>query len=162
MPDRCKHLRGQGGDVNLMSDEHFTVDGTLLEACASLKSFKKIDGEEKPPTDDPGNPTVNFHGEQRSNQTHALTTDEDAMLAKRPNVVGPTSVSHQPPVLHHLQEQSLRRPVDPAPSETSSTRYTFPASSMFTSTSTRLGSETATGLPPVHSTNMSTRYCGNA
>jgi transposase len=73
----------QAQSLNLMSDEHFTVDGTLLEACAGLKSFKKIDGEEKPPADDPGNPTVNFHGEQRSNQTHASTTDEDAMLAKK-------------------------------------------------------------------------------
>ena len=73
----------QAQSLNLMSDEHFTVDGTLLEACASLKSFKKIDGEEKPPTDDPGNPTVNFHGEERSNQTHASTTDEDAMLARK-------------------------------------------------------------------------------
>ena len=70
--------------LNLMSDEHFTVDGTLLEACASLKSFKKIDGEgTAPPPDDPGNPTVDFHGEQRSNQTHASTTDEDAMLARK-------------------------------------------------------------------------------
>jgi len=73
----------QAQSLNLMSDEHFTVDGTLLEACAGLKSFKKIDGEEKPPTDDPGNPTVNFHGEERSNQTHASTTDEDAMLARK-------------------------------------------------------------------------------
>jgi transposase len=73
----------QAQSLNLMSDEHFTVDGTLLEACASLKSFKKIDEEDKPPTDDPGNPTVNFHGEERSNQTHASTTDEDAMLARK-------------------------------------------------------------------------------
>jgi transposase len=68
--------------LNLMSDEHFTVDGTLLEACASLKSFKKVDGDE-PPTDDPGNPTVDFHGEKRSNQTHASTTDPDALLARK-------------------------------------------------------------------------------
>lgn len=68
---------------NLMSDEHFTVDGTLLEACASLKSFKKMDGEEAPPPDDPGNPTVDFHGEKRSNQTHASTTDPDALLARK-------------------------------------------------------------------------------
>jgi Transposase DDE domain len=54
-----------------------------LEACASLKSFKKMDRGEEPPTDDPGNPTVDFHGEKRSNQTHASTTDEDAMLAKK-------------------------------------------------------------------------------
>lgn len=69
--------------LNLMSDEHFTVDGTLLEACASLKSFQKIDGEKTDPPDDPGNPTVNFHGEKRSNQTHASTTDPDAMLARK-------------------------------------------------------------------------------
>jgi transposase len=73
----------QAQSLNLMSDEHFTVDGTLLEACASLKSFKKMDRGEEPPTDDPGNPTVDFHGEKRSNQTHASTTDEDAMLAKK-------------------------------------------------------------------------------
>ena len=66
-----------------MSDEHFTVDGTLLEACASLKSFKKRDGEVTSAPDDPGNPTVDFHGEERSNQTHASTTDEDAMLARK-------------------------------------------------------------------------------
>jgi transposase len=69
--------------LNLMSDEHFTVDGTLLEACASLKSFKKVDGGEEPPVDDPGNPTVDFHGEKRSNQTHASTTDPDALLARK-------------------------------------------------------------------------------
>ncbi len=66
-----------------MSDEHFTVDGTLLEACASLKSFKKVDGGKEPPEDDPGNPTVDFHGEKRSNQTHASTTDPDALLARK-------------------------------------------------------------------------------
>lgn len=71
--------------LDLMSDEHFTVDGTLLEACASLKSFKKVDsGEEPPPpVDDPGNPTVDFHGEERSNLTHVSTTDEDALLARK-------------------------------------------------------------------------------
>jgi len=69
--------------LSLMSDEHFTVDGTLLEACASLKSFKKKDGGEEPPADDPGNPTVDFHGERRSNDTHASTTDEDALLARK-------------------------------------------------------------------------------
>lgn len=67
---------------DLISDEHFTVDGTLLEAWASLKSFKKV-GEDAPPPDDPGNPTVNFHGESRSNTTHASTTDPDARLARK-------------------------------------------------------------------------------
>jgi transposase len=69
--------------LNLMSDEHFTVDGTLLEACASLKSFKKRGTEDDTPPDDPGNPTVNFHGEKRSNQSHESTTDPDALLARK-------------------------------------------------------------------------------
>src|SRR5580658_3004213 len=56
--------------LDLMSDEHFTVDGTLLEACAGLKSFKSKDAVENAPVDDPGNPTVNFHGEERRNETH--------------------------------------------------------------------------------------------
>jgi len=66
----------------LTSDEHFTVDGTLIEAWASLKSFQRKDGTNQPP-DDPGNPTVNFHGEKRSNQTHESTTDPDALLARK-------------------------------------------------------------------------------
>jgi transposase len=73
----------QARDLDLMSDEHFTVDGTLLEACAGLKSFKRTDAGEQPPVDDPGNPTVDFHGEKRSNDTHASTTDPDAMLARK-------------------------------------------------------------------------------
>jgi len=67
----------------LISSEHFTVDGTLLEACASLKSFKKMDGEAEPAPDDPGNATVDFHGETRSNETHCSTTDPDALLARK-------------------------------------------------------------------------------
>jgi transposase len=73
----------QAQALDLMSDEHFTVDGTLLEACAGLKSFKRVDGAEEPAPDDPGNPTVDFHGEKRRNQTHPSTTDPDAMLAKK-------------------------------------------------------------------------------
>ena len=73
--------------LDLMSDEHFTVDGTLMEACASLKSFKKMDQaeEQKPKSgdDDPGNPTVDFHGEERSNKTHQSTTDAEALLARK-------------------------------------------------------------------------------
>jgi len=72
----------QARSRELMSDEHFTVDGTLLEACASLKSFKKVDQAAEPP-DDPGNPTVDFHGEQRRNETHSSTTDPDALLARK-------------------------------------------------------------------------------
>src|SRR5215813_11033695 len=68
----------------LTSDEHFTVDGTLIEAWASLKSFQRKDENNQPP-DDPSNPTVNFHGEKRSNQTHESTTDRDALLARKGN-----------------------------------------------------------------------------
>lgn len=67
----------------LTSSEHFTVDGTLIEAWASLKSFKSKDGVDKDPPDDPSNPTVNFHGESRSNDTHASTTDPQARLARK-------------------------------------------------------------------------------
>src|SRR6476620_8289988 len=73
----------QARGLDLLSDEHFTVDGTLLEACASLKSFQKMDDSGQNPPDDPGNPTVNFHGEKRSNDTHQSTTDPDAMLARK-------------------------------------------------------------------------------
>ena len=66
-----------------VSDEHFTVDGTLLEAWASLKSFQRKDGKEGPPPEDPGNPTVNFHGEKRSNRTYESKTDPAAQLARK-------------------------------------------------------------------------------
>jgi transposase len=74
----------QAQEQNLTSDEHFTVDGTLVEAWASLKSFQRKNQESRPP-DDPGNPTVNFHGEKRSNETHESTTDPDARLARKGN-----------------------------------------------------------------------------
>jgi transposase len=74
----------QADGLGLLSDEHFTVDGTLIEAAASLKSFrpKAGVGDQLPP-DDPGNPTVNFRGERRSNATHQSTTDPEARLAKK-------------------------------------------------------------------------------
>lgn len=73
--------------AKLMSDDHFTVDGTLIEAWASVKSFRpKGQGpEDRRPPDDPGNPTVNFHGEKRSNETHESTTDPEARLARKGN-----------------------------------------------------------------------------
>ena len=92
------HARAAG----LLSDEHFTVDGTQLEAWASLKSFRCVDAAESdppedpggqlrcvdaaesdPPEDNPGNPTVNFHGERRRNATHQSTTDPEAMLHRK-------------------------------------------------------------------------------
>jgi transposase len=66
----------------LLSDEHFTVDGPLLEAWASHKSFRPKDGPPQPPSD-PKNPTVNFHGQTRRNDTHQSTTDPDARLYKK-------------------------------------------------------------------------------
>ncbi len=71
--------RGQ----DLLSDEHFTVDGTLVRAWASQKSFPRKDAPPGPPSDDPGNPTVNFHQEKRSNQTHQSRTDPEARLARK-------------------------------------------------------------------------------
>src|SRR6266849_595878 len=67
----------------LLSGEHFTVDGTLLEAWASRKSFKRTDAPPAAPPADPGNPSVDFHGERRSNATHASTTDPEARLARK-------------------------------------------------------------------------------
>jgi transposase len=66
----------------LLSDEHFSVDGTLIQAWAGQKSFVRK-GTTPPPPADPGNPTVNFHGEKRSNATHASITDSDALLFKK-------------------------------------------------------------------------------
>ena len=73
----------RAGAQGFISDEHFTVDGTLLEAWASLKSFQPKEKPDTPPEDDPGNPTVNFHGEKRSNETHESKTDPEAKLARK-------------------------------------------------------------------------------
>jgi transposase len=73
-----EQARGRG----LTSDEHFTVDGTLLEAWASVKSFQPKE-KKTPPPDDGGNPTVNFHGEKRSNDTHESKTDPESQLARK-------------------------------------------------------------------------------
>ena len=76
---------GQARSAHLMSHDHFTVDGTLIDAMASLKSFRRKDEkpEDRDPPDDPGNPTVNFHGEKRSNDTHQSSTDPEARLARK-------------------------------------------------------------------------------
>jgi transposase len=73
----------QARSRNLLSAEHFTVDGTLIEAWASHKSFKRKDRDDEQAPDDPGNPTIDFHGEQRSNATHQSTTDPEARLARK-------------------------------------------------------------------------------
>jgi len=67
-----------------LSHEHFTVDGTLLEAWASQKSFRRKDASSSPPSDgDSSNPTVDFRSEKRSNATHQSVTDPDALLARK-------------------------------------------------------------------------------
>jgi transposase len=76
-------VRGQAHTAGLLSDEHFTVDGTQWEAWASLKSFRQRDAPPAAPPDDPGNPSVDFHGESRRNDTHGSTTDPDARLHRK-------------------------------------------------------------------------------
>src|SRR5438067_241960 len=91
--NRERSLRGDIADASfqrvlelaraqrLLSDEHFSVAGTLIQARAGQKSFVRK-GTTPTPPDDPGNPTVNFHG-ARSNATHASITDSDALLFKK-------------------------------------------------------------------------------
>jgi transposase len=75
------HARGEG----LLSNDHFTVDGTLLEAWASQKSFqqKAVSTGVAKSDDDPSNPSINFHGEKRSNDTHQSISDPDARLTRK-------------------------------------------------------------------------------
>jgi len=76
----------QASERGLLSDEHFTVDGTLIEAWAGQKSFKHQDSnvaERSPKNDEPSNPSVDFHGERRRNDIHQSTSDPDARLARK-------------------------------------------------------------------------------
>src|SRR6202049_4801389 len=73
----------QAATQGLLSNEHFTVDGTLIEAWAGHKSFKRKGDNRQTPPDDPSNPSVDFHGERRSNATHQSTTDPEARLARK-------------------------------------------------------------------------------
>jgi len=83
------HIVEQARAKKLLSDEHFTVDGTLVEAWAGQKSFqlkKKESGKLDPPPPDAGsNPTVNFHKQERRNDTHQSTTDPEALLYRKGN-----------------------------------------------------------------------------
>jgi transposase len=75
----------QAREANLISDDHFSVDGTLIEAWASLKSFRPK-GEDRPrdkDQGDPGNRWVDFHGEKRSNDTHESKSDPESLLARK-------------------------------------------------------------------------------
>lgn len=78
-----ERVLAQARQRQLLSDEHFTVDGTLIEAWAGQKSFKRIAGRAPAAPDDPGNPTVDFRGERRTNATHASTTDPEARLYRK-------------------------------------------------------------------------------
>lgn len=79
-----QQVRRLADQHHLLSPDHFTVDGTLLEAWASHKSFRPIAAPTPPPSDDdPSNPSVNFRGEKRSNATHRSVTDPDARLVRK-------------------------------------------------------------------------------
>ena len=81
-------IRGQAEAHKLLSREHFSVDGTLLEAAAALKSLRPIDeveGEEPPASGGGRNPDVDFHDERRGNLSHRSTTDPEARLARKGN-----------------------------------------------------------------------------
>jgi transposase len=78
-----EQVLAQARERDLLSDEHFTVDGTLIEAWAGQKSFKRKAAAPSSPPDDPGNPSIDFRGERRTNATHASTTDPEARLYKK-------------------------------------------------------------------------------
>ena len=78
-------VMNQAREANLISEDHFSVDGTLIEAWASLKSFRPK-GEDRPrdkDQEDPGNRWVDFHGEKRSNETHESKSDPESLLARK-------------------------------------------------------------------------------
>lgn len=78
-----RQVVAQARQLDLLSDEHFTVDGTLIEAWASQKSFKPQAGGGAEPPAEGSNPEVNFRGEKRRNDTHQSTTDPEARLYKK-------------------------------------------------------------------------------
>jgi hypothetical protein len=98
----------------LLSSEHFSVDGTLIEAWASLKSFKPREGSgEDPPSGGGRNAEGDFHGKKRSNQTHASTTDPDARLYRK----GPGKEARLSFIGHGLMENRSGLLVDACLSE---------------------------------------------
>ena len=78
-----QQVLSQARNKALLSDEHFTVDGTLIEAWAGNKSFKPKEDPGPPPPDDPGHPSADFRGKKRSNETHRSTSDPDARFYKK-------------------------------------------------------------------------------
>src|SRR5438105_894678 len=79
-PMRGADVMQQAKEAQLLSDEHFSVDGTLIRAWASHKSFVPKDGPPPPSSGSRSNPEVDFKGKKRSNDTHVSTSDPDAKL----------------------------------------------------------------------------------
>jgi transposase len=78
------HVLAQARERDLLSEDHCTVDGPLIEAWAGQQSFKRKDAQSaSPPPHDPGNPSLDFRGERRTHATHASTTDPEARLYKK-------------------------------------------------------------------------------
>ena len=103
------HVVEQARARSLTSDEHFTVDGTLLEAWAGAKSFQPKDKKQSPPPDDPGNPTVNFRGERRSNETHASTDRSRGAAGQERRGQGVEVELHREPAGRESQRTDRRR-----------------------------------------------------
>jgi transposase len=92
-----KRLLKRAKRERMLSSEHFSVDGTLLEAWAAVKSMRRRDGRDEPPP--PGrNPSVDFHGQRRSNDTHVSPVDPESQLARKGNT-HPAKLSYQGHVL---------------------------------------------------------------
>lgn len=109
----------------LLSDEHFSVDGTLIQAWASMKSFRPMDGSGEPPS--PGrNGGRDFHGEKRSNATHASSTDREARLYRK----GPGREAKLCFMAHALMENRSGLVVDGRVSEASGTAERDEAAAM--------------------------------
>ena len=116
-PQFFNQVLSEAGRRRLLSDDHFAVDGTLLEAWASMKSFRPKDGSGDPPEDSGRNPTVDFQGERRINDTHASTTDPEAMLARK----GPGREARLSFMGHVLMENRNRLAVDVAVTQATGT-----------------------------------------
>ena len=118
----------QAREAELMSDDHFTVDGTLIEAWASLKSFRPKGEDRSGDKDqgDPGNRWVDFHGEKRSNETHESKTDPDSLLVRK----GPGKEAKLSYAAHALMENRNGLLVDLAVNQATGTAEREAAQSM--------------------------------
>src|SRR6201981_3061478 len=112
--DFFRQIVAQAQARGLLSNDHFTVDGTLIEAWASLKSFKRKGQKPGAGPDDPGNPTVNFHGEERSNATHQSPTDPEALLAGKGKAKEPKLCSSANALVENRNSLLIDLQVEPA------------------------------------------------